>query len=108
MRMGMRLGAAGVVLSLGLLGAGMAAQQPDQAAVIRSIDAAVHARAEGVEGYLVIEHYAVFRGGDEVHPAAEMTVKTIYRKTTGKTYIIQSESGFGDSAQDGSAPDSGQ
>jgi hypothetical protein len=69
------------------------AQQPDQAAVIRSIDAAVHARADGVEGYLVIEHYAVFRGGDEVHPAAEMTVKTIYRRSTGKTYIIQSESG---------------
>ena len=66
---------------------------PDQAAVIRSIDAAVHARAEGVEGYLVIEHYAVFRGGDEANPAAEMTVKTIYRRSTGKTYIIQSESG---------------
>jgi len=77
---------------LALLGAA-AAQQPDQAAVIRSIDAAVHARVEGVEGYLVIEHYAVFRGGDEAHPAAEMTVKTMYRKETGKTYIIQSESG---------------
>jgi hypothetical protein len=87
---------------LALWGAGMAAAQqpsassghpPDQAAVIRSIDAAVHARAEGVEGYLVIEHYAVFRGGDEANPAAEMTVKTIYRRSTGKTYIIQSESG---------------
>jgi hypothetical protein len=70
-----------------------AAPQPDQAAVIRSIDAAVHARVDGVEGYLVTEHYAVFRGGDEEHPAAEMTVKTIYRKSTGKTYIIQSETG---------------
>ena len=87
---GRRLGAA--IGFLALLGAA-AAQQPDQAAVIRSIDAAVHARVEGVEGYLVIEHYAVFRGGDEAHPAAEMTVKTMYRKETGKTYIIQSESG---------------
>jgi outer membrane lipoprotein-sorting protein len=79
--------------SMALLGAGLAAQQPDQAAVVRSIDAAVQARAEGIEGYLVMEHYAVFRGGDEVHPAAEMTVKTIYRRSTGKAYIIQSESG---------------
>ncbi len=92
---------AGGFSALALLGAGVsaaqqaeaAAQQPDQAAVIRSIDAAVHARAEGVEGYLVIEHYAVFRGGDEEHPAAEMTVKTMYRRATGKTYFIQSESG---------------
>jgi outer membrane lipoprotein-sorting protein len=61
--------------------------------VIRSIDAAVHARVDGIEGYLVTEHYTVFRGGDEAHPAAEMTVKTIYRRATGKTYIIQSESG---------------
>jgi len=86
---------AGMFFSLALLGAGAAAlaQQPDQAAVIRSIDAAVHARAEGIEGYLVTEHYSVFRSGDEEHPAAEMTVKTIYRRDTGKTYIIQSESG---------------
>ncbi|MFZ1086488.1 MAG: hypothetical protein WAN35_16110 [Terracidiphilus sp.] len=99
---GRRLGSAVVVFFLTLLRVGLAtaqepiaakAQQPDQAAVIRSIDAAVHARAEGVEGYLVMEHYAVFRGGDEEHPAAEMMVKTIYRRSTGKTYIIQSESG---------------
>jgi hypothetical protein len=81
------------MVSLALLGAGLAAQQPDLAAVVRSIDAAVHARSEGIEGYLVMEHYAVYRGGDEVHPAAEMVVKTIYRRSTGKTYIIQSESG---------------
>jgi hypothetical protein len=91
-----RLGLAGVVFCLALFGAATAkAQKPDEAAVIRSIDAAVHARVDGMEGYLVTEHYAVFRGGDEVHPAAEMTVKTLYRKATGKTYIIQSESGSG-------------
>ncbi len=69
------------------------AQESGEAEVIRSIDAAVHARAEGIEGYLVIEHYAVFRNNDEVTPAAEMRVKTIYRKSTGKTYIVLSESG---------------
>jgi hypothetical protein len=69
------------------------AQQPDAAAVIRGIDAAVHARVDGIEGYTVTEHYAVYRGGDEAHPAAEMTVKTVYRKATGKSYTILSESG---------------
>jgi outer membrane lipoprotein-sorting protein len=103
MRQGRRLGLTGVACCLALLGSSTAkAQQPDaqaavqstdQAAVIRRIDAAVHARVDSVEGYLVTEHYAVFRGDDEVHPAAEMTVKTLYRRETGKTYIIQSESG---------------
>jgi hypothetical protein len=95
---------AGMLLLLAMLGVCKATAQQhdspaattqplDQAAVIRNIDAAVHARVDNVEGYLVIEHYAVFRGGDEVHPAAEMTVKTMYRRSTGKTYFIQSESG---------------
>ncbi len=105
-----RIWSAGVCLAVLMMGvpawgqqtnAAPAAQQPDaaapkpldQEALIRMIDAAVHARTDGIEGYLVTEHYAVFRGGDEEHPAAEMTVKTIYRKSTGKTYIIQAESG---------------
>jgi len=88
-----RWAVAAAVFPLAFLGVGLAAQQPDQTAVIRSIDAAVHARADAIEGYLVMEHYAVFRGGDDAHPAAEMMVKTIYRRETGKTYIIQSESG---------------
>jgi hypothetical protein len=41
----------------------------------------------------VTEHYAVYRNNDEVHPAAEMTVKTTYREDTGKSYTIVSESG---------------
>jgi hypothetical protein len=69
------------------------AQESGEAEVIRSIDAAVHARAEGIEGYLVVEHFSVFRNSDEQHPAAEMKVKTIYRKATGKTQIVLSESG---------------
>jgi outer membrane lipoprotein-sorting protein len=69
------------------------AQQPDSAAVIQRIDAAVKARFENVLGYTVTEHYAVYRNHDEVHPVAEMTVKTNYSKATGKAYTILSQSG---------------
>ena len=69
------------------------AQQPDQAAVIQRIDAAVKARLDGIESYTVNEHYAVFRGDDETHPAAEMSVKTTYQEKTGKSYSILSQSG---------------
>jgi len=69
------------------------AQQPDAATVIQQVDAAVKARFERVAGYTVTEHYAVYRNKDEVHPAAEMTVKTTYRKNTGKSYTIISQSG---------------
>jgi hypothetical protein len=70
-----------------------AQQQPDEAAVIRLIDAAVQKRFEHVLGFTDIEHYAVFRGKDETHPAAEMTVKTTYKKGVGKSYEVQSQSG---------------
>jgi hypothetical protein len=70
-----------------------AAQQPDSAAVIRLVDAAVKARIDHVDGYTVTEHYAVYRGKDETHPAAEMTVKTVYRRESGKSYTIVSQSG---------------
>jgi hypothetical protein len=53
------------------------------------------ARFDGIEGYTVTEHYAVYRGQDEIHPAAEMTVKTTYRKDAGKSYQIVSQSGSG-------------
>jgi hypothetical protein len=81
-----------------LLGAalGIAAaptQEPDAAAVIRSIDAAVAARVDRVIGFTDIEHYSVYRGSDETHPVAEMTVKDTYKKGEGKTYTILSESG---------------
>jgi len=39
------------------------------------------------------EHYVVYRGGDETHASAEMTVETTYSKETGKSYKIVSESG---------------
>jgi hypothetical protein len=68
-------------------------QEPDEKAVIRLIDAAVQARYEHVLGFTDIERYAVYRGEDETHPVAEMTVLDTYRKGVGKTYTIQSQSG---------------
>lgn len=67
--------------------------QPDESSVIRGIDSAIQARLEAVSGFTVTEHYVVFRGSDETHPAAEMTVKTTYARDTGKSYTILSESG---------------
>jgi outer membrane lipoprotein-sorting protein len=71
------------------------AQQLSTASVIQQIDAAVKARVDSIAGYAVTEHYAVYRGNDETHPVAEMTVNTIYRKDTGKSYTIVSQSGSG-------------
>ena len=71
------------------------AQSPaiDDAAVIRGVDESVKARMQDVAGYTVTEHYAVFRGQDETHPAAEMLVKTAYTKGAGKNFTILSQSG---------------
>jgi hypothetical protein len=73
--------------------AAVAAQQPDSASVIRLVDAAVKARIDHVESYTVTEHYSVYRGNDQTHPTAEMTVQTLYRQGYGKSYTILSESG---------------
>jgi outer membrane lipoprotein-sorting protein len=83
--------AAWCFLCLGLATA--PAQQPDSTAAIQQIDAAVKARVDHVAGYNVTEHYAVYRGKDEAHSVAEMTVRTAYRKGVGKSYTIVSESG---------------
>lgn len=71
------------------------AQALDGAAEISRVDAAVQARYINVLGFTDIEHYAVFRGDDETHPVAEMTVKDTYKKDVGKTYTVLSESGSG-------------
>lgn len=68
-------------------------QEHDSSAVIRLIDTAVAARFDNVLGFMDVEHYAVYRGGDQVHPTAEMTVKDTYKKGVGKTYSVLSESG---------------
>jgi outer membrane lipoprotein-sorting protein len=69
------------------------AQEPDAAAIIRKVDEAVANRFENVLSYTATERYAVFRGDDEVHPAAEMTVRDTYKKGVGKAYDILSQSG---------------
>ncbi|KAA6464465.1 hypothetical protein DYQ86_00360 [Acidobacteria bacterium AB60] len=78
------------------LALGMAAPLPsqiDEGNVIRGIDASVSAREENLLGYTVTEHYSVYRSKDTAHPAAEMTVKTTYRKDKGKSYQVLRESG---------------
>jgi hypothetical protein len=69
------------------------AAQADAASIIRGIDAAVQARYQNVLSFTDIEHYAVFRGKDQSHTVAEMTVKDTYTKDAGKTYTLLSESG---------------
>ena len=69
------------------------APAPDEASVVRMIDAAVQDRYATVLGFTDIEHYQVFRGGDQTHTVAEMTVKDTYRKGAGKTYTVLSRSG---------------
>lgn len=69
------------------------AQEPDPASLIRSVDAAVASRFKNVLDFTDIEHYVVYRGGDETHPAVEMTVRDTYAKGVGKTYTVLSESG---------------
>ena len=76
-----------------LFGASGLSQEHDPGAVIRLVNAAVAARFENIVGFTDVEHYAVYRGGDETHPVAEMTVKDTYKKGVGKTYNIHSESG---------------
>ena len=74
-------------------GIGTCAQQPDGAAIIHDLDAANQSRYDHVLGFSDVEHYVVFRGSDDVHPAAEMTVRVTYRKGVGKSYEILSQSG---------------
>lgn len=71
------------------------AQQPDQAAIVRQIDAAVTSRVDNILSFTDVEHYSVYRGGDETHPAAEMTVRDTYKKGAGKEYTVLSQSGSG-------------
>jgi outer membrane lipoprotein-sorting protein len=92
-----RLSAARTVAALASLvlfaSVAASAQQLDPGAVIRGIDAAVLARVNSIAGYTVTEHYAVYRGADLTHDVADMVVKTTYRKESGKSYSVVSESG---------------
>lgn len=75
--------------------AGIAGQAPNPETVIRGIDAAVYTRYDNVLGFTAIERYSVFKGNDETHPVAEMTVKDNYTKGVGKTYTVLSRTGSG-------------
>jgi hypothetical protein len=72
---------------------GSPAQKRDEASVIQQVDSAVKDRFNAIGGYTATEHYAVFRSGDESNPVAEMMVETNYRRESGKSYTILSESG---------------
>ncbi|WP_109485489.1 hypothetical protein [Occallatibacter savannae] len=69
------------------------AQQPDPSAIIRDLDAANISRHNNVLEYSNIERYVVYRGEDQTHPAAEMTVRVTYKKGAGKSYTVLKQSG---------------
>lgn len=71
----------------------LSAQSPDITTIVRGVDASVKNRIDRIADYTVTERYQLFRGEDETHPAAEMLVKTDYRKASGKSYTVLSESG---------------
>ena len=84
---------AAVLSLLSLAAAAAPVQSPGSAAVVQGVDAAIQARVDNVLEFTNTEHYAVYRGNDETHPAAEMIVRDRYRKGNGKTYTVLSESG---------------
>jgi hypothetical protein len=69
------------------------AQQPNEAAVIRMVDAAVQRRVDNVLAFTDREHYRVYRGKGAMQPAAEMTAVDSYTKGVGKKYTILAQSG---------------
>jgi len=86
-----RAAAATLLACFGIIAA--QSQQLDEASLIRRLDAAVQARFDNTVGYTVTERYAVYRNNDQIHPVAEMTVRTTYRKDAGKSYTILSQAG---------------
>jgi hypothetical protein len=89
---GRKLMAVGLV---GVFALRQAVAAQDQAEILQKIDAMTQARYEHVAGFSDTEHYAVYRGADQTTPAAEMTVRVTYRKGTGKSYKVLSQSGSG-------------
>jgi len=69
------------------------AQHAPSVNTIEKIDVSVAQRDENLLAYTVTELYRLFRNGDRVRPAAEMTVKTTYRRDTGKSFVILTQSG---------------
>jgi outer membrane lipoprotein-sorting protein len=84
---------ASLILLLFALAASLPAQEPNPAQLIAKIDAAVKFRVDNIASYTVTERYSVYRGSDRTHTAAEMTVRTTYKRDSGKSYEVLSESG---------------
>jgi hypothetical protein len=85
------------LISVALVAASVHSQPPvevpDEATIIRGVDAAVKHRVDSVAGFSDTEHYKLFRGKDLTTPAAEMIVRTTYVRETGKSYEVLSETG---------------
>ena len=81
------------LLAHAALATASAQQAPDLATIVRGVDGSVKDRLDRLAAYTVTEHYAVFRGREFSKPAAEMLVRTTYKKETGKSYQILSQSG---------------
>jgi hypothetical protein len=60
--------------------------------VIQRIDAAVRHRTDRVAGYTVLEIYSIYRNR-EPNPTAQVTVKTVYKRGSGKEYTPISATG---------------
>jgi hypothetical protein len=82
-----------LALAAGCVTAGAQQRTPQEA--VAQVDAAVRQRAERLASYIVVEHYAIYRGSEQSRPVAEMTVKATFRHESGKSYQILSESGSG-------------
>lgn len=82
-----------LVLLLSICGLAPGAQEPDPAAIIHGLDVENQSRSDHIRSFTDVEHYAVFRGSDQVHPVAEMTVRMTYQKGVGKSYQVLSQSG---------------
>ena len=67
-----------------------AMRDPNQ--IIHSIDEAVRLRNSQVAAYTVQELYSVYRNG-ETSPSAQVTVKTVYTRGSGKEYTPIAQSG---------------
>lgn len=88
-----RVAKATAIIAACLLAALASPAAQENEAILNRIDAAARARFDHVLGFTDTEHYAVFRGAAQAQPAAEMTVKTTYRKGVGKSYAILRQSG---------------
>jgi hypothetical protein len=62
------------------------------AQIIQRIDDAVHVRTQSVASYTVQELYSIYRNG-ETTPSIQVTVKTVYTRSTGKDYTPIAQTG---------------